>query len=112
MEVQQAEYGSSTRATTLKAGHLFAAEIAAVHGYDLNQLRDGLTLDDVRERWLDPLADPVWSGDRARSRRHYRASAVAVAARDRQRAEVFAEKHGVERVLGSYAEVIAELKPV
>jgi predicted dehydrogenase len=33
---------------------------------------------------------------------------VAVAARDRKRAEVFAEKHGVERVLGSYADVIAD----
>ena len=33
---------------------------------------------------------------------------VAVAARDRGRAELFAEKHGVERVLGSYAEVIAD----
>jgi predicted dehydrogenase len=31
---------------------------------------------------------------------------VAVAARDRQRAELFAEKHGVERVLASYDEVI------
>lgn len=33
---------------------------------------------------------------------------VAVAARDRGRAEVFAEKYGVERVLGSYDEVIAD----
>jgi predicted dehydrogenase len=33
---------------------------------------------------------------------------VAIAARDRGRAELFAEKHGVERVLGSYAEVIAD----
>ena len=33
---------------------------------------------------------------------------VAVASRDRGRAELFAEKHGVERVLGSYAEVIAD----
>ena len=33
---------------------------------------------------------------------------VAVAARDRGRAELFAEKHGVERVLGSYADVIAD----
>lgn len=31
---------------------------------------------------------------------------VAVAARDRGRAEVFADKYGVERVLGSYQEVI------
>jgi predicted dehydrogenase len=31
---------------------------------------------------------------------------VAVAARDAQRAQAFAEKHGVERVLASYAEVI------
>lgn len=31
---------------------------------------------------------------------------VAVAARDRGRAEVFAEKYGVERVLGSYQDVI------
>ncbi|MET0899279.1 MAG: Gfo/Idh/MocA family oxidoreductase [Mycobacterium sp.] len=31
---------------------------------------------------------------------------VAVAARDRERAAVFADKYGVERVLGSYAEVI------
>jgi predicted dehydrogenase len=33
---------------------------------------------------------------------------VAVAARDRARAEVFAEKHGVERVHDSYADVIAD----
>jgi predicted dehydrogenase len=33
---------------------------------------------------------------------------VAVAARDRSRAALFAEKHGVERVLGSYADVIAD----
>ncbi|RDH80044.1 gfo/Idh/MocA family oxidoreductase [Mycolicibacterium moriokaense] len=33
---------------------------------------------------------------------------VAVAARDRSRAELFAEKHGVERVLDSYADVIAD----
>jgi len=33
---------------------------------------------------------------------------VAVAARDRGRAEAFAEKHGVERVLGSYADVVAD----
>lgn len=33
---------------------------------------------------------------------------VAVAARDRDRAEVFADKYGVERVLGSYAEVISD----
>ena len=39
MEVQQAEYGSSTRASTLKAGHLFAAEIAAVHGFTLEELQ-------------------------------------------------------------------------
>src|SRR3954447_21327518 len=31
---------------------------------------------------------------------------VAVAARDPRRAELFAEKHGVERVLGSYGDVI------
>jgi predicted dehydrogenase len=31
---------------------------------------------------------------------------VAVAARDPRRAELFAEKHGVERVLGSYGEVV------
>ena len=31
---------------------------------------------------------------------------VAVAARDRGRAELFAEKHGVERVLASYADVV------
>ena len=31
---------------------------------------------------------------------------VAVAARDPQRAAVFAEKYGVERVLGSYQDVI------
>src|SRR4051794_17850410 len=31
---------------------------------------------------------------------------VAVAARDRQRAQAFAEKHGVERVLASYDDVI------
>lgn len=33
---------------------------------------------------------------------------VAVAARDRDRAEAFAEAHGVERVLDSYADVIAD----
>ncbi len=33
---------------------------------------------------------------------------VAVAARDRQRASLFAEKYGVERVLGSYDEVLAD----
>jgi predicted dehydrogenase len=33
---------------------------------------------------------------------------VAVAARDRGRAETFAEKHGVERVLNSYADVVAD----
>ena len=33
---------------------------------------------------------------------------VAVAARDRGRAEMFAEKHGVERVLASYADVVAD----
>jgi predicted dehydrogenase len=33
---------------------------------------------------------------------------VAVAARDRSRAECFAEKHDVEKVLGSYANVIAD----
>lgn len=33
---------------------------------------------------------------------------VAVAARDRDRAELFAQKHGVERVLDSYADVIAD----
>ncbi|WP_214404423.1 Gfo/Idh/MocA family protein [Pseudonocardia lacus] len=33
---------------------------------------------------------------------------VAVAARDRGRAQTFADEHGVERVLGSYAELIAD----
>jgi hypothetical protein len=33
---------------------------------------------------------------------------VAVAARDRRRAEAFAAAHGVERVLGTYAEVLAD----
>ena len=33
---------------------------------------------------------------------------VAVAARDRSRAEDFAEKHGIERVHDSYADVIAD----
>jgi predicted dehydrogenase len=33
---------------------------------------------------------------------------VAVAARDRTRAEAFAEKYGVERVLDSYAELVAD----
>ncbi|MDK1476037.1 Gfo/Idh/MocA family oxidoreductase [Streptomyces sp. 549] len=33
---------------------------------------------------------------------------VAVAARDRSRAEAFAARHGVERALGSYAELIAD----
>ncbi|HEV2895394.1 MAG TPA: Gfo/Idh/MocA family oxidoreductase, partial [Actinomycetota bacterium] len=33
---------------------------------------------------------------------------VAVAARDRRRAEAFAAAHGVERVLDTYAEVLAD----
>ena len=33
---------------------------------------------------------------------------VAVAARDRSRAEAFARQHGVERVAGSYAELLAD----
>jgi predicted dehydrogenase len=33
---------------------------------------------------------------------------VAVAARDRDRARAFADEHGVERVLGSYAELVAD----
>ena len=33
---------------------------------------------------------------------------VAVAARDRRRAEAFAATHGVERVLGAYADVVAD----
>jgi predicted dehydrogenase len=33
---------------------------------------------------------------------------VAVAARDRTRAEAFAARHGVERVVGSYAELVAD----
>jgi predicted dehydrogenase len=33
---------------------------------------------------------------------------VAVAARDRRRAEAFAATHGVERVLGTYADVVAD----
>ncbi|WP_309061108.1 Gfo/Idh/MocA family oxidoreductase, partial [Streptomyces sp.] len=33
---------------------------------------------------------------------------VAVAARDRSRAEAFAATHGVERTLGSYAELLAD----
>jgi predicted dehydrogenase len=33
---------------------------------------------------------------------------VAVAARDKNRAQLFAEKHGVEHVLASYDEVIAD----
>jgi predicted dehydrogenase len=33
---------------------------------------------------------------------------VAVAARDRQRAQAFAEKHGVERVLASYRDVVTD----
>lgn len=33
---------------------------------------------------------------------------VAVAARDRGRAETFAREHGVERVVGSYAELVAD----
>jgi predicted dehydrogenase len=33
---------------------------------------------------------------------------VAVAARDRHRAEAFAARHGVERVVGSYAELVAD----
>jgi hypothetical protein len=31
-----------------------------------------------------------------------------VAARDRRRAEAFAAQHGIERVLDSYAEVVAD----
>ena len=60
MEVQQAEYGSSTRATTLKAGHLFAAEIAAVHGFTLDELRaPGRDVDRVRARWSIAWAPPT-----------------------------------------------------
>jgi NAD(P)-dependent dehydrogenase (short-subunit alcohol dehydrogenase family) len=33
---------------------------------------------------------------------------VAVAARDRRRAEAFAARHGVERVLDTYADVVAD----
>jgi GFO/IDH/MocA oxidoreductase family protein len=33
---------------------------------------------------------------------------VAVAARDRRRAEDFAQRHGVERALGTYADVLAD----
>jgi predicted dehydrogenase len=33
---------------------------------------------------------------------------VAVAVRDRHRAEDFAQRHGVERALGSYADVLAD----
>jgi predicted dehydrogenase len=33
---------------------------------------------------------------------------VAVAARDRRRAEDFAQRHGVERVLGTYADILAD----
>src|SRR4051812_50169962 len=33
---------------------------------------------------------------------------VAVAARDRRRAQLFAEKHGVERVLASYDDVVTD----
>ncbi|MEB8336951.1 Gfo/Idh/MocA family protein [Streptomyces endophyticus] len=33
---------------------------------------------------------------------------VAVAARDRERAATFAEEHGVERVVGSYADLVAD----
>jgi predicted dehydrogenase len=33
---------------------------------------------------------------------------VAVAARDRDRAELYAEKHGIERVLTSYADVVSD----
>ena len=39
---------------------------------------------------------------------HHRRLLVAVAARDRSRAEAFAATHGVERVAGSYAEVLAD----
>ena len=35
---------------------------------------------------------------------------VAVAARDPQRAQVFAEKHGVERVLASYGDVVNDVE--
>jgi predicted dehydrogenase len=50
----------------------------------------------ISERAIVPAADET--GTRL----------VAVAARDRVRAEAFAEKHGVERVLDSYADVIAD----
>src|SRR6266542_4823668 len=33
---------------------------------------------------------------------------VAIAARDRKRAEEYAEEHGIERVLDSYADVLAD----
>ena len=52
METQSTDYGSSVRVSTLKAGHLFAAEIAAVHGYSLNELRDhDRRPDRVKARW-------------------------------------------------------------
>jgi predicted dehydrogenase len=40
------------------------------------------------------------------ARRTGRAAVVAVAARDRTRAEEFARKHGIPRVLGNYAELV------
>jgi predicted dehydrogenase len=42
------------------------------------------------------------------ARRVPEASVVAVAARDRKRAEAFARKHGVTRVLDGYAALLAD----
>lgn len=52
METQSTDYGSSVRVSTLKRGDLFAAEIAAVHGFTLDELRaPGRDVDRVRARW-------------------------------------------------------------
>ncbi len=52
METQSTDYGSSVRASTPKAGRLFAEEIAAVHGYTLAQLRQpDRRQDRVAARW-------------------------------------------------------------
>lgn len=52
METQSTDYGSSVRVSTLKRGDLFAAEIAAVHGYSLNDLRDhDRRPERVKARW-------------------------------------------------------------
>jgi predicted dehydrogenase len=52
----------------------------------------------ARISWLAIVSPARTTGDRL----------VAVAARDRRRAEAFAAQHGVERVLSSYADLVAD----